>query len=99
MKTNSILSFLSLTAMVTARPMPKETQLLRREVPQEHSHEQFITAVRTALNLNNPAGIGDPVFGLLGNEVCLLSKLFQLLYLIRFVLAVTYHESRLHPRD
>jgi hypothetical protein len=38
-----------------------------REVPQEHSHEKFLTGVRAALNLNNPAGIQDPVFGLLGN--------------------------------
>ncbi|KAG6836103.1 hypothetical protein H0H93_011330 [Arthromyces matolae] len=40
---------------------------LRREVPQEHSHEQFLTSVRASLNLNNPDGIVDPVFGLLGN--------------------------------
>ncbi|KAL8283946.1 hypothetical protein RQP46_005059 [Phenoliferia psychrophenolica] len=39
----------------------------RREVPQEHSHEQFLTTVRASLNLNNPAGIKDVVFGLLGN--------------------------------
>ena len=69
MKTHSILSFVALTALVAARPMPKEAKLLRREVPQEHSHEQFITAVRTSLNLDNPAGLGDPVFGLLGNQV------------------------------
>ncbi|KAF8917096.1 hypothetical protein CPB85DRAFT_1215709 [Mucidula mucida] len=40
---------------------------IRREVPQEHSHEQFLTAVRTSLNLNNPDAIVDPVFSLLGN--------------------------------
>ncbi|KAF8176984.1 hypothetical protein BJ912DRAFT_691910 [Pholiota molesta] len=40
---------------------------IRREVPQEHSHEQFLTTVRASLNLNNPDGIQDPVFGLLGN--------------------------------
>ncbi|KJA21216.1 hypothetical protein HYPSUDRAFT_67958 [Hypholoma sublateritium FD-334 SS-4] len=39
----------------------------RREVPQEHSHEQFLTTVRASLNLNNPNAIQDPVFGLLGN--------------------------------
>ncbi|KAH8681583.1 hypothetical protein BX600DRAFT_26677 [Xylariales sp. PMI_506] len=39
----------------------------RREVPQEHSHEQFITTVRTSLNLNNPEKIQDPIFSLLGN--------------------------------
>jgi hypothetical protein len=40
---------------------------LRREVPQEHSHEPFLTSVRTSLALNNPDGIVDPVFGLLGD--------------------------------
>lgn len=40
---------------------------VRREVPQEHSHEQFLTSVRKSLNLNNPDSIADPVFGLLGN--------------------------------
>ncbi|EXJ90425.1 hypothetical protein A1O1_03526 [Capronia coronata CBS 617.96] len=39
----------------------------RREVPQEHSHEKFLTTVRTFLQMDNPDGIVDPVFGLLGN--------------------------------
>ncbi|KAG6906955.1 hypothetical protein DXG01_011215 [Tephrocybe rancida] len=34
---------------------------------EEHSHEQFLTSVRKSLALNNPDGIVDPVFGLLGN--------------------------------
>ncbi|ETW81749.1 hypothetical protein HETIRDRAFT_384154, partial [Heterobasidion irregulare TC 32-1] len=33
----------------------------------EHSHESILSAVRTTLNLNNPDGIVDPVFALLGN--------------------------------
>ena len=70
MNLNSILPLLTLFALAAAHPMPKEVKHLRREVPQEHSHEQFLTTVRTSLNLNNPAGIGDPVFGLLGNQVC-----------------------------
>lgn len=41
---------------------------VRREVPQEHSHEQFLTSVRNSLNKNNPDGITDPVFGLLGDD-------------------------------
>lgn len=69
MKTNFILSFVALTTLAAARPLPKEAKLLRREVPQEHSHEQFITSVRASLNLNNPTGLGDPVFALLGNQV------------------------------
>ena len=40
---------------------------VRREVPQEHSHEPILTKVRTSLNLNNPDKIVDPVFALLGN--------------------------------
>lgn len=69
MKIDFILSFVALLTLAAARPMPKEAKLLRREVPQEHSHEQFITTVRASLNLNNPNGFGDPVFALLGNEV------------------------------
>jgi len=41
---------------------------VRREVPQEHSHNQFLDTVRTSLNTNNPDAIVDPVFGLLGDE-------------------------------
>ncbi|KIP10245.1 hypothetical protein PHLGIDRAFT_18385 [Phlebiopsis gigantea 11061_1 CR5-6] len=40
---------------------------IRREVPQEHSHEPILTSVRASLNINNPNAIADPVFGLLGN--------------------------------
>lgn len=40
---------------------------MKREVPQEHSHEKYLTSVRTSLAKNNPDGIVDPVFGLLGN--------------------------------
>jgi hypothetical protein len=80
MKTNSVLSFLTLTALAAARPVPgnhkiepRDHKIEPREVPQEHSHEQFIVAVRKSLNIDNPAGIGDPVFGLLGNVVRLCS--------------------------
>ena len=41
--------------------------LNRREVPQEHSHNIFLSSVRTSLVKNNPDNIKDPVFGLLGN--------------------------------
>ncbi|KAF3065080.1 hypothetical protein GL218_01984 [Daldinia childiae] len=40
----------------------------RREVPQEHSHEKFLTGVGQALNLNNVDQVQDPVFALLGNK-------------------------------
>lgn len=62
-KTIGFYAILFLAAQVAARP------LSRREVPQEHSHEKFLTAVGASLNLNNPAKIVDPVFGLLGNKV------------------------------
>lgn len=39
----------------------------KRQVPQEHSHDFVLTITRNLLNLNNPKGIQDPVFGLLGN--------------------------------
>jgi len=42
-------------------------QLGKREVPQEKSHQQFLTTTQTFLQMNNPDGIVDPVFGLLGN--------------------------------
>ncbi|KAI2467158.1 hypothetical protein F4781DRAFT_324563 [Annulohypoxylon bovei var. microspora] len=40
---------------------------VRREVPQEHSHNKFIAGVGAALNLNNVDQVSDPVFALLGN--------------------------------
>jgi len=63
------LTVLLLAAEASARPIVASRGILIREVPQEHSHEQFLTTVRVSLNLNNPAGIVDPVFGLLGNAV------------------------------
>ena len=39
----------------------------RREVPQEHSHERFLTGVEAALNLNNVDQVQAAVFALLGN--------------------------------
>ncbi|KAJ3573210.1 hypothetical protein NP233_g2574 [Leucocoprinus birnbaumii] len=59
----NLLSFVSLAGVALSLPISHN----RREVPQEHSHEKFLTSVRTSLNLNNPDGIQDPVFGLLGN--------------------------------
>jgi hypothetical protein len=62
--------------LAIAAPVPEDiskdsfppVRMLRgREVPQEHSHEQFLTSVRASLDSNNPAGIVDPVFGLLGD--------------------------------
>ena len=55
----------------TARDAPLlprwNARLGRREVPQEKSHQKFVTGTGAALNLNNPDGIVDHIFGLLGN--------------------------------
>lgn len=61
--------------LAAAAPAPKaknvfsipRAMLRGREVPQEHSHNRFLDGVRANLALNNPAGIVDPVFGLLGD--------------------------------
>lgn len=47
-------------------PTPPARMLRGREVPQEHSHNKFLDTVRTFLAIDNPVGIKDPVFGLLG---------------------------------
>ena len=60
---------LLLASHVSARPVLASWSRIKREVPQEHSHEQFLTTVRTSLNLDNPAGIVDPIFALLGDAV------------------------------
>ncbi|KAJ3537028.1 hypothetical protein NM688_g6749 [Phlebia brevispora] len=59
MRYNSLVAF-CLYSYVVALP-------IKREVPQEHSHEPILTSVRASLNLNNPDGIVDPVFALLGD--------------------------------
>ncbi|KAF2260768.1 hypothetical protein CC78DRAFT_536160 [Lojkania enalia] len=55
---------LLLTAAV-AHPTTKLYKV-KREVPQEHSHQAVLDKVDEALNLNNPDGIVASVFGLLG---------------------------------
>ncbi|KAF2011965.1 hypothetical protein BU24DRAFT_352891 [Aaosphaeria arxii CBS 175.79] len=40
---------------------------VKREVPQEHAHENILRAVNVLLQLDNPDNIQDAVFGLLGN--------------------------------
>lgn len=65
MKQQILLSLPLLLAVASSRPVP--SKVYRREVPQEHSHEQFLTTVNTFLKTNNPDNIEDAVFGLLGN--------------------------------
>ncbi|KAI0200009.1 hypothetical protein F4808DRAFT_173655 [Astrocystis sublimbata] len=54
-------------AVRVSRKATRASAKFRREVPQEHSHEKFLTGVGEALNLNNVEKIDDPVFALLGN--------------------------------
>ncbi|TVY25345.1 hypothetical protein LHYA1_G005388 [Lachnellula hyalina] len=67
------LSLIALIGLTSAAPMPAAENtipryiLRAREVPQEHSHNRFIAGTNANLDLNNPAGIVDAVFGLLGN--------------------------------
>ncbi|CAK7241370.1 MAG: hypothetical protein STHCBS139747_002831 [Sporothrix thermara] len=59
----SAAAFIAGLGLVSADSAP----LRLREVPQEHSHNKFLDLVRTSLNVNNPQGIVDPVFALLGD--------------------------------
>jgi len=58
--TNSIISLAFVVVSTQAGP----NRLSTREVPQEHSHNQFLNTVKTSLLINNPLKIIDPVFGL-----------------------------------
>ncbi|KAH8651596.1 hypothetical protein BGZ60DRAFT_358782, partial [Tricladium varicosporioides] len=81
MKYETASALIALIGLTSAAPTPAPVaknvfsiprMLLRgREVPQEHSHNRFLDGVRVNLNLNNPAGIQDPVFGLLGNAAAI----------------------------
>ena len=52
---------------VHKRGLLQRSAKFRREVPQEHSHERFLTGVEAALNLNNVDEVQAAVFALLGN--------------------------------
>lgn len=74
MKYQSGTLLIAVLGLSTAAPTPKADnavlpryRLRGREVPQEHSHNRFLDGVRVNLNINNPDGISDPVFGLLGD--------------------------------
>ncbi|CBY02317.1 hypothetical protein IAQ61_006902 [Plenodomus lingam] len=54
---------LALIGAIAAHPAPRAT---KREVPQEHSHENILRAVNEVLQQDNPDEIQDAVFGLLG---------------------------------
>lgn len=54
---------LTIIGAVAARPT---AMLRKREVPQEHSHENIVIATNNLLFQNNPDDIQDAIFGLLG---------------------------------
>jgi N-acetylglucosamine kinase-like BadF-type ATPase len=61
MKQNMIAILPLLLGAAVARPM-----IHRREVPQEHAHQNILDQVDALLQLNNPDNIQASVFGLLG---------------------------------
>lgn len=78
MKLSSTIVSASLLGLATASPLLGSTHghrpihrranhIQKRQVPQEHSHDFVLTITNEFLALNNPKGIVDAVFGLLGN--------------------------------
>ncbi|KAK8090780.1 hypothetical protein PG994_000285 [Apiospora phragmitis] len=72
MKFESTAALAVMLGVATARPdavlQALNRQLSRREVPQEHSHDNILNVVAASLKLDNPDNIQDPVFSLLGNK-------------------------------
>ncbi|KIH86595.1 hypothetical protein SPBR_08498 [Sporothrix brasiliensis 5110] len=62
--TGAVLAFAGAAA---ARDISLYKAVLKREVPQEHSHQNILDVVNPILQQNNPLAIQDAVFGLLGN--------------------------------
>ncbi|KAK4213478.1 hypothetical protein QBC37DRAFT_171973 [Rhypophila decipiens] len=61
-------ALVALAGMASAREMSLAARkMAKREVPQEHSHEQILVDTNTLLQLDNPLEIQDSVFALLGN--------------------------------
>ncbi|KAF3022142.1 hypothetical protein E8E14_014214 [Neopestalotiopsis sp. 37M] len=70
MKFETSTVLVALLGVAAARPdavRSSSSGKVRREVPQEHSHEAILQAANTALKLDNPENIQDAVFSLLGN--------------------------------
>lgn len=78
MKPASAIISASLLGLVTGSPLlasshrhhlghRRSSNIRKRQVPQEHSHDFVLTIANEFLALDNPKGIVDAVFGLLGN--------------------------------
>lgn len=57
----------SVIAVAALASLSDARHIIKREVPQEHSHNIYLDIVREFLSLDNPKSIVDPVFGFLGN--------------------------------
>lgn len=73
MKFQTGTALMVLLGVASARPdasrrFAPRSRVMRREVPQEHSHENVLTVVNEFLKKDNPDNISDAVFGLLGNK-------------------------------
>jgi len=66
MKTTTAVA--ALVGVVSARELNSVLPLMKREVDQEHSHQNILDIVNPILQQNNPLAIEDAVFGLLGNK-------------------------------
>lgn len=60
-------SIMALAGVAAARDISLYNAVVKREVPQEHSHQAIVATTQTNLQLNNPLEIQDAVFALLGN--------------------------------
>lgn len=60
-------TLLALAGLAAAREISLYSAVVKREVPQEHSHQAILDITNTNLKLNNPQNIQDAVFSLLGN--------------------------------
>lgn len=60
-------SILALASLAAAREVSLYNAVVKREVPQEHSHQAIVATTQTNLQLDNPLQIQDAVFALLGN--------------------------------
>lgn len=60
-------TILGLAGLTAAREVSLYNSVLKREVPQEHSHRDIVATTQTNLQLDNPLKITDAVFALLGN--------------------------------
>lgn len=60
-------TFVALAGLAAAREISLYNAVVKREVPQEHSHQAIVATTQTNLQLDNPLKIQDAVFALLGN--------------------------------